>query len=149
MPSVDINNQRILNRSKHQESKDVAATYADRIDMLQARASVLTGKDKALMQLYLRSGSTFNQMARLAGVNEATVARRVNKIIARLINSEYITCLRSCNKLDSHDRRIAKDYFLEGLSQRNIAKKRNISVYRVRQSLRKIQKIVRVSSGAV
>ena len=117
------------------------AVYADRIELLWARAQVLAGKDKALMEMYLKNGGTFRQMARLAGVSEGTIARRVHKLIRRLLDGEYIMCLRKRGQLDSLELAIARDYFLEGLSQKNIALKREVAVYQVRKALKKIKSV--------
>ncbi len=148
MAKISINMAEITSDTPSGSSDTLNRLYSDRIDMLRARVSVLAGRDKALMQMYLRNGSTFSQMARLAGVNEATIARRINKLISRLVDGEYITCLRKRNQLDAMDRCIAKDYFIEGLSQKKIAIKRNITIYCVRKKLHKIQRLVRVTDGA-
>ncbi|MHC4572498.1 MAG: hypothetical protein ACYS0C_10545, partial [Planctomycetota bacterium] len=42
--------------------------YRDRIDLLRSRVSLLAGKDKLLMTMYLENGNSFRQMARLTGV---------------------------------------------------------------------------------
>jgi predicted DNA-binding protein YlxM (UPF0122 family) len=122
--------------------------FRDRIDLLRSRAELLTGKDKALMTMYLKNGTSFRQMARLAGVNEASIARRIYKIIQRLIDGEYITCLRSRDKFTPTEMKVSKDYFVEGLSMKKIAKKRGLTYYRVRQTLKKIERLIRVLNRA-
>jgi DNA-binding transcriptional regulator YhcF (GntR family) len=94
--------------------------------------------------MYLENGNTFRQMAQLAGVNEATIARRIYKLIQRLLDGEYITCLRNRKLFSAREMKVAKDYFLLGLSMRRIAAKRECSYYRVRQALKKIQALVQV-----
>ena len=122
--------------------------YRDRIDLLRSRVSLLSGKDKLLMTMYLENSNSFRQMARLAGVNETRIARRIHKVTKRLIDGEYITCLRNRNKFSKPEMAIAKDYFLLGLSMKKIAGKRRRSYYRVRETLKKIQRLVTtVNSG--
>jgi predicted DNA-binding protein YlxM (UPF0122 family) len=116
----------------------------DRIDMLKSRVELLTGKDRVLMTMYLKYGNTFYQMARLAGVNEANVARRIYRVTKRLIDGEYITCLRNRDKFSEVEMAIAKDYFLRGLSIKKIASRRKLSYYRVREILKKIQSLIKV-----
>ena len=116
--------------------------YRDRIDLLRSRVNLLTGKDKLLMTMYLENGNSFRQMARLAGTNEANIARRIHKVTKRLIDGEYITCLRNRNNFTKSEMAIAKDYFLLGLSIRRIANKRHFTYYRVREILKKIQRLV-------
>jgi len=117
-------------------------SYRDRIDLLRSRVSLLNGKDKLLMTMYLKNGNSFRQMAQLAGVNEASIARRIHRIIKRLTDGEYITCLRNRDKFTRAEMAIAKDYFLLGLSIRKISTKRRWTYYRVHQSLKKIQRLV-------
>jgi len=120
----------------------------DRIDLLHSRASMLTGKDKLLMTMYLNNSNSFRQMARLAGVNEVSIARRIHKVTKRLIDGEYITCLRNRDKFTRAETAVAKDYFLLGLSQRKIAIKRNHSIYRIRKILKRIQQLVKTADSA-
>ena len=119
-----------------------ARVYADRIDLLRARADILTGRDRVLLKMYLENGSTFGQMARVAGVNETTIARRIHKLIRRLLDGEYITCLRNRRRFNALEQAIARDYFIEGLSQKRIAAKRNTTVYQIRKGLKKIERVV-------
>lgn len=120
--------------------------HRDRIDLLRSRVSLLAGRDKLLMTMYLENGNTFYQMAKLVGVNEATIARRIHKLMRRLIAGEYITCLRNRDKFTKPEMDIAKDYFLLGVSIRKIAAKRHCSYYRVRETLKEIQQLVRTDS---
>lgn len=117
--------------------------YSSRIEMLASRASVLTGRDRVLMKMYLKNGSTFRQMARLTGTNEATVARRINKLISRLVNAEYIICLRNREMFERIEIAIARDFFIGGISQKKIALKRGVSIYIVRKTLLKVQQIAK------
>jgi predicted DNA-binding protein YlxM (UPF0122 family) len=116
----------------------------DRLDLIRSRADLLTGKDRAIMQIYLDNSGTFRQMSRIAGVNEANVARRIHKIIRRLLDGQYITCLRNRHKFTVEELDIARDYFLKGLPMSQIADNRSTTYYAVRRALKKIQKITRV-----
>ena len=118
--------------------------YRDRIDLLRSRVNLLTGKDKLLMTMYLENSNSFRQMARLAGVNESRIARRIHRVTKRLIDGEYITCLRNRDKFSKRELAVAKDYFLLGLSMKKIAGKRRWSYYHVRETLKKIQRLVTI-----
>jgi len=119
--------------------------YRNRIDLLRSRVNLLTGKDKLLMTMYLENCNSFRQMARLAGINETSIARRIRKITKRLIDGEYITCLRNRDKFTKAEMTIAKDYFLRGLSIRKITDKRHTSYYRVRETLKRIQQLIQIA----
>ncbi len=125
-----------------QYSTKVRNGHRDRIDLLRSRVGLLTGKDKVLMTMYIENGNSFRQMARLVGVNEARIARRIHKVTGRLMKGEYTTCLRNRDKFDSGELDIAKDYFLSGLSIRKIARKHNRTYYGVRKTLKKIQGVI-------
>jgi DNA-directed RNA polymerase specialized sigma subunit len=139
-----------LSKKTHQNTdtnqQETSRPSRERIDILRSRAALLSGKDRLLMTMYLENANTFRQMAKLAGVNEATVARRINQVTKRLLDSVYITCLRNHQKLKltGLETKIARDYFLAGLAQQKIAAKRNCSRYRVRRTLRKIQQLASV-----
>ena len=120
--------------------------YRDRIDLLRSRVNLLTGQDKLLMTMYLENGNSFRQMARLAGVNETNIARRIHKVTKRLIDGEYITCLRNRDKLTDAELAIAKSYFLTGLSIGKIAAKKHTTYYRIRETLKKVQQIVGIDN---
>ena len=136
MRKADIEIERVMDGAGPSADK---AGYTDRVETLKARSEMLSGKDKVLMQMYLEEGSSFSEMARLMGVNEATISRRVRKLTRRLLCGEYITCLRSRRLLSGLEQTIAKDYFLQGRSQEEIAQKMGITVYQVRKTLRMLR----------
>ena len=125
------------------KQSEIKNNYRNRNELLASRAELLTGKDKLLMTMYLKNGNSFRQMARLAGVNEAHIARRIHKITKRLIDGEYITCLRNRDQFSTTEMNVAKDYFLLGLSIKKVAAKQHFSYYRVRQTLKKIQQVIK------
>ena len=118
--------------------------YRERIDLLRSRVGLLTGEDRMLMTMYIKNGNSFRQMARLAGVNEARIARRIHKVTERLMNGGYIACLRNREKFSEVELDIAKDYFIGGLSIRKIARRRERTYYSVRKVLKKIQGIIAI-----
>ena len=132
---------KINRRSKRQDD------YQDRIDVLRSRVNLLEGKDRALMKMYLDNGETFAQMARLAGVNEATISKRIYKLTRRLLDGQYISILRNRNFFTKLDLKIAKDYFIRGLSMKKIKQKHKISFYRVRNTMKQIQELTEVKSA--
>lgn len=129
------------------DSAEAERGYRDRIDLLRSRVGLLAGEDRMLMTMYIENGNSFRQMARLAGVNEARIARRIHKVTERLMNGGYITCLRNRDRFDEGELDIAKDYLLAGLSMKKIAKRHNWTYYGVRKTLKKIQGIIRVADS--
>lgn len=114
-----------------------------RIDLLRSRLNLLGGKDKVLMTLYIENGSSFRQIARLRGVSETSVARRIHQLTRRLTDGEFLRCVRNRDKLNRRQMAIARDAFLTGLSLRQIAGKRGMSMYAVRKELAGIRRLIR------
>ena len=112
------------------------------IELLSSRLNLLNGTDKLLMTMYVKHGNSIRQIARIRGVSETSVARRIRAITKRLTDGPYIHCLRNRDKLTSPQLAIAKDYYLMGLSMRQIAAKRHRSYYRVREALIEIRSIL-------
>ena len=116
--------------------------YRERIEMLQNRVELLTGKDRLIMTMYLSNGNTYRQLAQLIGINEANIARKIHKLAKKLTDGEYIKCLRNRDKLTKTQMDIARDYFLTGLSFKSIAVKRHSSYYNIRKTIIKIQQVI-------
>jgi len=112
------------------------------LDLLRSRLHLLNGKEKVLMTMYLENGSSFRQIARLTGVSDTSIARRINRLTKRLIDGQYIACLRNRDKFTRYQMTIAKDYFLVGLSMKEIAVKRRWSCYHVRETIIKIKSVL-------
>jgi predicted DNA-binding protein YlxM (UPF0122 family) len=126
-----------------EEELQVRGKYRDSIDILLSRISMLTGEDKLLMTMYWENGNSLRQIGRLAGINRLSIARRINKATRRLMEGQYITCLRNRDRFTRRQMAVAKEYYLLGLSIKAIAEKRKLSLYRVRQILNKIQRIIK------
>lgn len=116
--------------------------YRDRIDILQRRISLLTGTDRVLMTMYFENGSSFRQISRLVGMHQSNIARRIQKISKRLLEGSFILCLQNRDKLTAFELKVAKHYFINGLSMKKISKVRNTSCYRIRKAVRKINSII-------
>ena len=112
------------------------------IDLLRSRLYLLDGRDRVMMAMYVENGNSFRQIARLLGVKDGIISRRIRRLQKGLIASEYITCLRRRGKFTAHQMTIAKDYFLVGMSQKRIAVKRRLSLYHVRNTIETIHKIL-------
>lgn len=127
-----------------EDTQDVKTLHRGRIDLLRSRLNLLAGTDKVLMTMYVEHENSFRQIARVCGVSETHIARRINGIISRLTDGQYIACLRHREKLSKWQLVVAKDYFLLGLSIRKIAGKRRRSYYRVRDTLNTVRSVIAV-----
>ena len=114
----------------------------EQIDLLINRLDLLDGKTKVMMKMHFENGNSFRQIARLLGVSETSIARRIHRISARLLDGKYITCLRNRDRLSQNQLSVAKDYFLSGFSQSKIAERKHWSLYRVGRIIKEIQSII-------
>ena len=128
-----------------EEALEEKGCLRDQIDLLRGRLSLLDGQEKVLMTMRVENGNSFRQIARLLGVDETTVARKIHRLARRLIDGKYVSCVRNRSKFTKHQMEIAKDYFLTGLSVRKIARRRQWSRYRVRKALMKVQGLMKGS----
>ena len=125
-----------------QESMVARVVYRDRIELLRSRVNLLGSKDRLLMTMYLENGNSFYQIGKLAGVSETTIARRIDRLTKKLIEGEYIICLRNREKFTRSELAVVRDHFLMGMSLKKIAKKRRRTFYQVRQMMKKIKRLI-------
>jgi predicted DNA-binding protein YlxM (UPF0122 family) len=125
-----------------EQTINVKGLHRGEIELLRSRLNLLDGTDKLLMTMYIKHGNSIRQIARIRGVSETSIARRIRAISKRLAGGPYIECLRCRDKLTGLQLAIAKDYYLTGLSMRQIAAKRRWSYYRIRDILIEIRNVL-------
>jgi DNA-binding Lrp family transcriptional regulator len=114
----------------------------ERMDDLRQQVNLLKGTDKVMMTMFLERGSSFREIAKLAGVSETTVSRRIQKLIRRLVNNKFTICLRNRHRFTIDELDIAKAYFLLGIPMRKIAKQNDLTYYYVRETIKKIRLVL-------
>jgi predicted DNA-binding protein YlxM (UPF0122 family) len=110
----------------------------ERIDLLRHRKDLLDGQDKVCMTMYLENGNSFRQISRLLGVSEATISRRIQKLTNHLTGESFYIYRQYRKKLNKRQKQFARDYFLTGLSLRQIAKKHQCGFLTVKNTMKKI-----------
>ncbi len=120
------------------------AQSRESIDILCSRVGLLGGMDRVLMTMRLRNGTSFRQIAKLTGVNETSIARRIHRLTRQLLEGEYLICLRNREVFTDLEMGIARDYFLRGLSVRAIAVRRKASRYNIQKTIKKIERLIAV-----
>jgi transposase len=122
--------------------------YREEIDTLRMRVDLLGGTDRVLMKLYLDGGGKVSDMARLMGLSESTVARRIRRIKERLMDGRYIECFKRREELGKVNMGIARDLLVGGLRQKEIAEKRGLSAYQVRKGIEAIRGVLGEAGNA-
>lgn len=125
-----------------QGTREVRKECRERIDLLRSRIHLLSGRDRLLMTMYLDRGNSIRQLARLIGVDDTILARKIRRLAERLLDGQYIDCLRNRNRFTTVEMAIARDYFLTGLSIKRIAAEHGFTYYRTRETIRKIQRLI-------
>jgi len=118
-----------------------------RAELLRDRLYLLDGVDRVLMKLVVERGSSCRELAKLLGVSESTVCRRVRRLSDRLLDGPYILCLRHSSRFSTEQLAVARDYFLRGLSVRRVAAKYGWSYHRARLVVQRLKQMVRELSG--
>jgi hypothetical protein len=106
-------------------------------ELVRLRGYLLTGEDRALIEMYLEGGEPMRRIATLAAVTPSCIARRIRAITQRLADPTYPLCLANRAKFSSLELRIIRDYFVRGFSIQRIRRRRRLTRYRVRAALRK------------
>jgi transposase len=104
-----------------------------------ARVDMLPAGQKAFVTLFL-NGRSFRMLAKTAGVNEATVARRLRKIIGRINSDDFLSAL-SQDDLSEEKMEIIRGHFVNGLSVKSISKKIGLSRYGVSKIIQQMRKL--------
>lgn len=116
----------------------------DSIDILCSRVGLLAGMDKVLMTMHLRNGASIRQIARLTGMSVSKTSRKITRLSGLLLENEYLICLRNRRMFTVLEVDIARDYFLQGRSVREIAIRRKNSYYNIQKTIRKIERLIAV-----
>jgi DNA-binding CsgD family transcriptional regulator len=81
-------------------------------------------------------------MARLMGLSESTVARRIRRIKERLMDGKYVECFKRREELGKVNMGIAKDWLIGGMRQKEIAERRGLSAYQVRKGVEAVRRVL-------
>jgi hypothetical protein len=119
-----------LDDSKEQARIDLAS-------LVRLRANLLAPDEKALLEAYLKGGSSLRQLARLTAMKPSSAWRRVRRIIKRLHASAGLLCLEGPCGLSMEELAIVKDHVVRGFSIRDISRTRKRSYYHIRSTIRR------------
>jgi predicted DNA-binding protein YlxM (UPF0122 family) len=123
------------------QGNDGRIARRDAIDLLRNRIGLLAGKDRLIMRMYFDDGASARRIAALLNVSASTIARRIQTLSKRLLTAGHRHYINNGHNFTHAELQIAKDHFIRGMSLRSIAAQHNCSVYRIRETIRKIKLI--------
>ncbi len=104
----------------------------DVFELHTARVEMLNNEQITLVKIF-QNRPSFRAIAKMAGVNEATIARRLKKI-ARFISSEsFSAALSRKYNVPQEKMNVIAKHFINGLSIRAITQNTGLSVYKIRK----------------
>jgi DNA-binding Lrp family transcriptional regulator len=106
----------------------------DLLEQSPGRIEMLNERNRAFVNLML-TWQNFRTIATAAGVHEATIARRLKKIAARITNNTFV-CALSQRNLTPQKMQILRDYFVDGFSMFTIAAKNHVGYHNVRNLIK-------------
>jgi len=115
----------------------------DVAEALRARLELLGTEDRVLLKTYLEAGSSFDEIARLAGMNRSTVCRRIHRLIRRLYDETYVRCEGNRALFSEPELAVICDHFVRGFSLKRICRDHNLSYYRARAIVEKARRFAR------
>ncbi len=122
-----------LNRPEH------IRILPEQLNTIRNRFYLLENQDRMIMSMYLDNEMSFRQIALLLNTNQNRISRRIRKIIFELTKGKFIFCMKKKDIFTMPEIEIAKDYFLRGMSIRQIAQKKNTSFYHIREILKEVR----------
>ena len=120
-----------------------ARQWRARMDLVDLRAHLLNGQDRALLQMYLEAGRNFHEIARLVGLSPSTVCRRIHRMIRRLSDPTYTVCLRHQRHFSSVELDVIRDRFVRGLSLVSLGRRHALGHRRIRRIVTKARQMAR------
>jgi hypothetical protein len=115
----------------------------DVMELLRARLDLLGSEDRILLRTYLEAGSSFDEIARLTGLNRSSVCRRIHRMIRRLCDETYARCEAQGTLFPATELAVLRDHFVRGLSLKRIGRDHHLGYYRVRAIVKKARQLAR------
>ncbi|MGA2915794.1 MAG: hypothetical protein ABSE89_07185 [Sedimentisphaerales bacterium] len=115
------------------ELLDLFEVFTTRIDMLSL-------EQRTLVRLF-QTTPNYRFLAKMANVNEATVARRLKKIAWLISSGNFAAVLSRNNDVPPEKMEAIRNYFLNRLSSRAISENTGLSIYRIKKIIRQMRNL--------
>jgi len=121
-------------------------------EIIAGRAELLCSRDRELVEATLVRGQSVASVARIMGVSQKTLGRKVRGLASRLISCGFLDTARALPYLNSDEAEIAQMRYCQGVSARRLAREHGVSGYVMRRRLdvigAKISAICRMVQGS-
>lgn len=104
---------------------------------LQAGCKLLTGSDRALMEMYLTGDADYTAIAALLGKSRSTVTRRISRLTAAIVGHSGHP-VKTRRALAADEMTLVRLYRMQGLAVCEIVLRTGLSHYRVRRLCRQL-----------
>lgn len=104
-------------------------------DLLMARATLLSGDDRELIEAVFIRGQTTRSLSRMMGVEMRPLRNRVRRLAKRLASRKFLDVARSLPYLSCPDAQLARLRFCEGRKLRQLRGHFNVSDHTLRRWL--------------
>jgi hypothetical protein len=101
-------------------------------EVLRSRLNLLGGEDRVLLKMHLDARSSFDEIAKLTGLNRSSICRRIHRMIGRLYDQTYVRCAAARDRFSAPELRVVRDHFVRGMSLQRICREHSLCYYRVR-----------------
>jgi hypothetical protein len=115
----------------------------DVVEVWRARLDLLGTEERVLLKTYLEAGSSFDEIARLTGMNRSSVCRRIHRLIRRLSDETYVRCEADRAVFGGAELAVIRDYFVRGFSVKRICRDHNLGYYRAHAIIEKARRFTR------
>jgi DNA-directed RNA polymerase specialized sigma24 family protein len=111
------------------------------VEVLRTRLSLLDGADRVLLKMHLDAGSSFDEIAKLTGLNRSSICRRIHRMMGRLADETYVRCAAAQDRFSAPELIVVRDHFVRGLSLKRICREHNLCYYRVRTIVERARRL--------
>lgn len=106
------------------------------------RLDWLDKPERLLLEMIYEQGLSIRKTAVILQRSPSTVARRIRSLVRGLFSPEYQMCLHCRSRLTGLQMNIARQYYVQQKSRRQIARSCRISLYAVERQLKQVARVI-------
>jgi hypothetical protein len=106
--------------------------------IIMGRAELLDTKDRDLIHAVFLHGQPVSAVARMMGLSPRAVRGRLHRLSRRLTSQRFLQAARAIDHLDPEDAHIAKRWFCQRATQKQIARELGLTRHALRRRLDRI-----------